>query len=127
MMTIKRTAAAAELLLIFPAVLFITSLFVRELQPLQLEPAHTAQRIVDWYAARPKIGLWLLLVTMPLAVLISSCSLLLRTWHNNAELRRAARQTFATVRVYCATLLVAAATVTAVCILAIVALHMITG
>jgi hypothetical protein len=39
-------------LLMFPAVLFMGALVVRMLQPLQHEPAHTAQRIVMWYALR---------------------------------------------------------------------------
>ncbi len=127
MKTINRTAAAAELLLIFPAVLFMTSLFAREIQPMQFEPAHTAKRIVDWYAAQPHIGLWLLLIAMPLTALITGCALLPRAWQSNPELRQAARQAFAMVQAHIATLLVATATVTAFGILAIVALHMITG
>lgn len=126
MTTIKRTAAVAELLLIFPSVLFMSSLFVRGIQPHQFEPAHTAMRIVDWYAKRPHIGLWLLLIAMPLTGLIVGCIMLLRAWKSNAEVRQAARQTFAMVQAHIATLLVATATVTAFGILAIVALHMIT-
>ena len=52
MNTTKRALAAAQLLLMFPAVLFMGALVVRMLQPLQHEPAHTAQRIVMWYALR---------------------------------------------------------------------------
>ena len=126
MMTIKRATAAAELLLIFPAVLFMASLFARGIQPQQFEPAHTAKRIVDWYAARPHLGLWFLLIAMPLTVLLSGCTFLLHLWRSNAELRQATRQTFATVRVHFASLLIAGATATAFGILAIVALHMIT-
>jgi len=126
MKTISRTTAAAELLLIFPAVLFMTSLFARGIQPQQFEPAHTAMRIVDWYAPRPHLGLWFLLIAMPLTVLISGCAVLLHSWKSNAELRQAAHETFQTVRVHFATLLVAGATTTAFAILAIVVLHMIT-
>jgi hypothetical protein len=43
----RRVIAATELLLVFPASLFMTALFVRNLQPLQYEPARSAQRIVD--------------------------------------------------------------------------------
>ena len=67
MKTIHRSVAALELLLVFPAVLFMTALFARNVQPPQYEPAHTAQQIVDWYAARPHIGLWVLLIALPLA------------------------------------------------------------
>lgn len=116
-----------ELLLLFPAILFMVSLFAREIQPLQFEPAHTAKRIVDWYAARPHIGLWILLIAMPLTALISSCIVLLRTWQKNAELRYAASQTYALVRAHLATLIVAVATFAAFGILSVIALHMMTG
>ena len=122
----KRAIAATELLLIFPAALFMTALFVRNLQPLQYEPAHTAQRIVTWYAARPRIGLWVLLIALPLAVLVTGCGTLLRRWNHEVELRQAAWQTLAAIRAHLATLLVAGATLTAGAVLAIVALHMLT-
>jgi hypothetical protein len=126
MKTIKRTIAAAELLLIFPAVLFMTALFVRDLQPQQYEPAHTAERIVTWYAVRPRVGLWVLLMALPLAVLITGCATLLRSWNGDEELRQAARQTLAAIRAHLATLIVAVATLTAGGVLAIVALHSLT-
>lgn len=119
----KRIIAAAELLLIFPASLFITALFVRNLQPPQYEPARTAQRIVTWYSARPRVGLWVLLMALPLAVLIAGCGTLLRNWNNDVELRQSARQTLAAIRAHLAMLLVAAATLAAGAVLAIVALH----
>jgi hypothetical protein len=122
----KRAIAATEMLLIFPAALFMTALFVRNLQPQQYEPARTAQRIVTWYAARPRLGLWVLLIALPLAVLVSGCGTLLRRWSDEVELRQAARQTLAAIRAHLATLLVAGATLTAGGILAIVALHMLT-
>jgi hypothetical protein len=118
--------AATELLLIFPAALFMTSLFVRNLQPQQYEPAHTAQRIVDWYAARPHIGLGGLLIALPFVVLWVGAIALLRTWRANPGLRESARQMACIVRGHFATLLVALATLSAGGILAIVALHVIT-
>jgi hypothetical protein len=121
----KRTIAATELLLIFPAALFMTALFVRNLQPLQYQPAHTAEQIVTWYAVRPRIGLWGLLVALPLAVLATGCGTLLRNWRHEVELRQATRQVLATISLHLTTLLVAAATLTAGCVLAIVALHML--
>ena len=123
----KRAIAATELLLIFPAALFMMALFVRNLQPLQYEPARTAQRIVDWYAVRPRIGLWGLLIALPLAVLLTGCSTLLRNWSGEAQLRQAVWQTLALIKkAHLATLLIAGATLTAGGILAIVALHMLT-
>jgi hypothetical protein len=125
MKTIK-PSAAAELLLICPALLFMGALVVRSLQPQQYEPARTAQQIVMWYAERPHLGLWVLLIAFPLIVLTTGCATLLRSWSGNAELRRATQQTLAAIRTHMATLFVAAATLAAGAILAIVALHMIT-
>ncbi len=123
---LKNTIATAELALIFPALLFMTSLFVRNLQPQQYEPAHTAQQIVNWYAHRPYLGLWVLLIALPLAVLITGCATLLYRWNNEAELRQATEQALAAVRAHLAVLLVAGATVTAGGVLAIVGLHVLT-
>jgi len=127
MKTIQRTIAAFELLLIFPAVLFMTALFARNVQPVQFEPAHTAQRIVDWYAARTHLGLWLLLIALPLTVLVTGMVALVRNWRQDASLRDGARSALATLRGHLASFLVAAATAVACGILAIVALHLITG
>jgi hypothetical protein len=122
----KRAIAATELLLIFPAALFMTALFVRNVQPLQYEPAHTAQRIVMWYAARPHIGLWGLLIALPLVVLVTGCGTLLRSWSDEVQLRQATLQTLTAIRAHLAALMVAGATVTAGGVLAIVALHVLT-
>jgi hypothetical protein len=126
MNAIKRTIAASELLLVFPAVLFMTALFVRNLQPQQFEPAYTAQRIVTWYSVRPRVGLWVLLIALPFTVLVTGCATLLRSWNGDVELRKAARQTLATIRGHLAMLLVAGATLTAGGVLAIVAMHVLT-
>src|SRR5579863_687675 len=120
MKTMPRFLAALELLLVFPAVLFMTSLVARNLQPQQYEPAHTAQRIVDWYAASPHVGLWLLLMAMPLTVLLIGAVTLLRAWKADANLRQSARQLAGILREHAATVLVVLATVTAGGILAIV-------
>jgi hypothetical protein len=122
----RRAIAATELLLIFPAALFMTALFLRNLQPLQYQPAHTAEQIVTWYAVRPRIGLWGLLIALPLAVLVTGCGTLLHCWSDEVELRQATRQTLAAISAHLATLVVAGATLTAGGVLAIVALHMLT-
>src|SRR5579859_5965024 len=100
MKTIKSALAATELLLVFPAVLFMTALFVRNVQPLQYEPAHSAQRIVDWYAASTHVGLWILLIAMPLAVLAIGSVTLAREWRRNRGLRDATLQAAALVRAH---------------------------
>lgn len=127
MKTIKPSIAVAELLLIFPAALFMGSLVVRSMQPTQYEPAHTAQRIVDLYAGSVHFGLWILLIAFPIIVLATGCITLLRAWKNNPELRQATLRTLDLVRAYLATVFVAVATISAAAILAVVALHLITG
>ena len=126
MKTTHRSLAALELLLVFPAVLFMTALFARNVQPLQYEPAHTAQRIVDWYAARPHLGLWVLLIALPLAVLTTGSVTLAREWRRNRDLRDATLQTCALMRSHAPSLLIASATAAAAGILAVVALHLLT-
>lgn len=122
-----RFLAALELLLVFPAVLFMASLFLRSIQPVQLEPAHSAQAIVDWYAARPVLGLWVLLGALPMAVLAMGLINLRYEWRRNEELREATRNALALIRSHAASMLVASATVVACCILLIVALHVLTN
>lgn len=119
-----RFVAALQLVLIFPAVLFMTSLILRQLQPQQYEPAHSAQQVVLWYAAR-MWSLWILLLALPIAVLVAGCATLLRNWKRDAALPSAARQLLAVVRAQFAMLVVVAATLTAGGILAIVVLHML--
>lgn len=127
MKTTQRLVAATELLLILPASLFMTALFVRNLQPEQYQPAHTAARIVALYASSTHVGLWLLLIALPLLVLVVGCVDLLRAWRADPALRQAARQASTALCAHLATFLIAAATVAAAAILAIVALHLITG
>ena len=126
MKTILRPIAAAELLLVAPAVLFVTALFVRNLQPEQYEPAHTAARIVALYASSTHIGLWLLMMALPLLVLVVGCVALTRAWRADAALRQATHQVVAAIRAHLAALFIACATASAFAILAIVALHLIT-
>ncbi len=122
-MNAKRTLAAAQLLLMFPAILFMGALVVRQLSPLQHEPAHTAHRIVMWYAGR-MWTLWALLITLPLAVLITGCVTLLRSWSNLPELPYRAQQGLAAIYADRPMLCIAMMTLTAGVVLAIVAVHM---
>lgn len=124
----QRAIAATEILMIFPATLFMAALFMRNVAPEALEPAHTAVLIVNWFTHGPVwLTLWLLLMAMPLAVLVIGSASLLRRWRNDAELRQAARQMTGIVRAQMANLLVAGATLAAAGILAIVALHAMTN
>ncbi len=59
-------------------------------------------------------------------VLVIGCVTLLRSWNEDAALRQAARQVLGDIRAHFATFCVAAATLTAGAVLAIVALHVLT-
>ena len=126
MKTAKNVIALTEVLLLFPASLFMTALFVRNLQPSQYEPARTANRVVDWFSARPFFGLDIFLVTLPLVALLLGCVTVLRSWWRDAALRQATLEIFASVRAHFATLLIAGASLVAAAILFIVGLHVIT-
>jgi hypothetical protein len=118
-----RTIAALELTLLFPAALFMISLLVRELAPLAFQPAHAAEQVVLWYAGR-LWTLWVLLLALPFAVLVTGCATLWQERMSGTTLLRAVRQSLSTSRSNLATCIVAAATLAAGVILAIVVLHM---
>jgi hypothetical protein len=122
-----RIAAAAELLLLFPAALFMIALVVRNLQPLQNKPAHTAERLVQWYSGR-MWTLWVLLLALPFTALITGCATLVGGRYRASEPPPAGSPTLppgpTVARWHPATLLVAAVTLVAGVILAIVVLHM---
>ncbi len=122
----KRILAAVELFLVFPATLFMTSLFVRSIQPSPYEPAETARRVVDWFGARPFLGLDICLVALPFMALVVGAVSVVRYWRNDEELRRTVFGTLAAVRAHLAALLIAGATLAAGGILMIVAVHVMT-
>jgi hypothetical protein len=120
----KRVVAVMELVLIFPAVLFMTALVLRNLQPLQYEPARSAQQLVMWYAGR-MWTLWFLLLGLPLIVLVSGCAELLRSYNRDIVLPLTSEKSLAMVRAHLSSLFIAATTLMAGVILAIVALHVL--
>jgi hypothetical protein len=125
MRTLTRVVAAMQLALIFPAALFMTAVLVGAGDGPQYDLARIAQRIVIWYSAR-MWTLWLLLLALPFAVLVSGTVTLVRGWGRDVELPHAARQSLATmIPAPLATLLVAGTTLTSASILAIVVLHML--
>jgi hypothetical protein len=79
--------AVWALILVLPAVIFVMALFLRQLSSPESRVARTADRIAAWYAAHPQIGLWVLLLLLPLSAFILGSAALLRTWDTNSELR----------------------------------------
>ena len=117
------TRALVQALLILPAVLFMTAVVVQNL-PVQNEPAHTAHRIVMWYATR-HWTLWVLLIALPMAVLVIGGITLARYRNYSMHLPPAARQTLPAIQARRPMRFVAATTLTAGVILAIVAIHIL--
>jgi len=117
----KRALAAAHLLLIAPAVLFLVAVTV---QRLPLQPAHTAQHIVMWYAER-MWTLWILLLVLPLSVLISGCISLLRDSSGNAQVASLPQKALVALHRAGERTSVAVTTVTAAVIVGVVILHML--
>lgn len=120
----KRTLAAAHLLLISPAVVFLIAVIVQRLPPLQQQPALTAQHIVSWYADR-MWTLWILLLALPLSVLISGGISLLRESSGSAEVSSLRQKALLAVHAAQARTSVALTTVTAAVIVGTVVLHML--
>ena len=114
-----RMIAVLQVVLIFPSALFMTALVVRNLGPLQYEPAHSAQQLVVWYAAR-MWTLWVLLLALPFTVLVSGCALL-----RSRELPPSTQQSLAPARSRWPTRFVSVTTVAAGGILGIVVLHVL--
>ena len=119
-----RVIAFIELVLICPAALFMAALVLRNLQPLQSEPAHSAQQLVMWYAGR-MWTLWVLLLGLPFTVLVTGCAALLHSWNRDVVMPSTALQSLGMIRADLATLVIAATTLIAGFILAIVVLHML--
>jgi hypothetical protein len=119
-----RVIAVLELVLIFPAALFMTALTLRNLQPLQYESARSAQQLVMWYAGR-MWTLWVLLLGLPFIVLVSGCAELRRSWNRDIALPLASQKSLAMVRAHLASLCIAATTLIAGVILPIVVLHVL--
>jgi hypothetical protein len=111
-----RIIAVIDLVLILPGMLFLGAVGFRAFQPVQFEPAHTAQLIVDWYAGKVWT-LWVLLVSLPLVALVLGCASL--AW-NRIDPKQSQ-----TPHWNGATIANAAETLVAFVILVIVALHIL--
>ena len=123
--TIHPMIAAIQLALIAPATLFMSMVAIRAFQPIEHEPAHSAQTIVMWFSDR-RWTLDIFLCALPLLVMLSGAAILLREWRDDAKFRQDSLAGVAAVREHFTTLVIAATTLAAAGILAIVAVHAIT-
>jgi len=116
--------AALALTLVCPAVLFVTALFVRQVIPLQYEPARTADRIVRWYAAHPQLSLWLLLFLMPVSAFVLGTAALLRTWGDNPQLQHYTWRALEEIPEHWPAMSIGGATVLAAALVAMITRHL---
>jgi hypothetical protein len=123
--TFHRLVAALQLVLIAPAALFMSMVVIRAVQPIEHEPSHSAERIVAWFGGRPWT-LDILLSALPLLVMALGAITLWRQWRDDEPLRQDAMRSVAAIRAHFLLLLIAATTVVAAGILAIVAVHALT-
>ena len=115
----RRIIAATQLVLIFPAALFLTAVVARHVQSLQF-----AQEIVTWYSVR-YWTLWVLLISSPLVALLNGCIVLLHNSNDGTDEGQITKQPFAAIRTELPVQIIAAATLTAGLILVVVVLHML--
>ena len=118
-----RIIAVMELVLISPAALFMIALTLRHLQPLQYEPANSAQQLVMWYAVR-MWTLWVLLFGLPLIALVVGCSELMRNWNRDTVVPLKSQKSLVMARPHLTSLLIATTLISGV-ILVIVVLHIL--
>jgi hypothetical protein len=119
--------AAWALVLVGPAVLFVTALFLRQVPPPESQPARTANRIVAWYAAHPQFALWVLLLILPASAFMLGSAALMRTWDNNAELRYYTWRALAEIPEHWPAVSIGAATLLSAGVLAMITSHLFAG
>ena len=111
--------AALDSVLIVPAALFMAALLARNL-PLH-GVAVSAQQIVMWYAGKVWT-LWVLLLALPFTVLITGCAAL---FHERLATPNATGQRLPLIQAEPLSIFIAALTLSAAGILAIVTLHIL--
>ena len=119
--------AAWALVLVGPAVLFVTALFVSRVPPPDSPPARTANRIVRWYAAHPQLALWVLLLLFPLSALILGTAALLRTWGDNPKLQYFTWRALEEIPEHWPALSIGAATFLSLGVLVMITAHLMAG
>jgi len=80
-------ASIVAILLVLPAVTFLTAALVRSLQPTEYQPARAAQAVFDAFAALPAAAIWLLLGLAPLLALALAVAVAWRRLRDDAAAR----------------------------------------
>ena len=110
--------------LVGPAVLFVTALFLRQIPPAHREPARTADRIAMWFAAHPQLGLWVLLLLLPFGAFVLGSVALLRTWADNPQLQYYTWRALAEIPEHWPAMSIGGATLLAAAVLVMMTAHL---
>jgi len=119
--------AAWALVLVGPAVLFVTALIIRRVPPPESQPARSAERVLRWYAAHPQLALWGLLFLLPLSSFVLGMSALLRTWGDNPKLQYFAWRALAAIPEHWPAVSIGGATLMAAGVLVMITAHLMAG
>jgi len=119
--------AIGEWLMVLPAMLFLATAALRQLQPRRYEPAHTSRIIFKWFAHMPSLLVAALLIGLPAVAFTVGIATVLRAWSKDQALRFDTTAAFAIGRRHLPAYLLATATMLAGIILAAVAAHMVAG
>ena len=124
----KRSIATIELVLIFPAPLSSHALPLSSatFSPHPTSPPNPPAKSSTGSPPAKSSASDSSLIALPFTALVLGAATTLRTWRNDPRLRQLALDAISTVRAYASFLLIAAATLLAGSILAIVALHVLT-
>lgn len=120
----KRTLAAADLMLVAPGLVFFLALFLRDFLPTN-GSTNGAQSVVMWYAHR-EWALWILLIALPASAIVLGGTFLQQSWARDASLRADTQHALLAIRAHVAPLVAGAATLSAAIVLFLVALHLAT-
>jgi hypothetical protein len=115
--TTLRLIAALELVLIFPAALFLICVVARHIEFI----GPPARQIALWYAYR-FWTLWVFMISLPIAALLIGCVTLL--WNDGIEMRTTINQRLVAIRKSLPKQVIAVSTLVAAVILVLVAIHM---
>jgi ABC-type Fe3+ transport system permease subunit len=116
--------AALALALVFPAVLFVTALVLRQVSPRESGPARSAERILTWYAAHAQLALWVLLFLFPLSAFVLGSAALLRTWGDNPRLQDVTWRALAAIPAHWPAMSIGGATLLAAAVMVMITAHL---
>ena len=116
--------AVWTLALVLPSVLFVVALSLRQRRLIRGGLARAAESVVTWYGAHPQVGLWLLLILLPLSAFVLGSATLLRTWSENPRLQDVTWRALSEIPEHLPAVFVGATTLVAASVLGMISVHL---